>query len=234
MAEANIGNSELISEVNTRLVLQAVRRLQPTYRAQVARVTNLKPATVTSIVNDLLSEKMLRTVPGTIESGPRGGRPPMMLQVNAERRCVLAIDLEPDCIRVALTNLLAEVIEYREQIIDRFSEPAVIIRQICNLCEQVLEGVDRRRLLGAGMSLPGLIDADSGVLISSTNMPKWDNVRIADQLQHQLGVTARVERSAHLAALYEGWSAPDRADGTTLILSLRTGIGMSMIHHGEL
>ena len=60
MNESQIGNSELISTVNSRLVLQAVRALQPTFRAEVARKTRLKPATVTGIVTELLDQQLLR------------------------------------------------------------------------------------------------------------------------------------------------------------------------------
>lgn len=234
MTKANIGNSELISEVNTRLVLHAVRQMQPTYRAEVSRRTRLKPATVTGIVNALLAQDLLQEVPGSIDSGPRGGRPPMMLRVNGDHRHILAIDLEPDCIRVALTNMLVQVLEYREQLIDRFSEPSIVIRQIRELCRQVLKATSPDRLHGAGMSLPGLINRDQGELISTTNMPKWRHVPIAQLVGKQVGITPKVERSIHLAALYEDWSAPAQHHATTLILSLRTGIGMSFIHRGQL
>jgi predicted NBD/HSP70 family sugar kinase len=43
-----------------------------------------------------------------------------------------------------------------------------------------------------------------------------------------------VERSTHLAALYEKWSDPQQQDRTILIISVRTGIGMSLMHCGEL
>src|SRR5437764_3223533 len=106
MSKSQIGNSELISTVNSRLVLQAVRVMQPTYRAAVARQTGLKPATVTSIVNELIHEQMLReTADPAVGNAARWGRPPLMLQVNPDVKRILAIDLEPDRIRVALTNI---------------------------------------------------------------------------------------------------------------------------------
>ena len=64
----NIGNSELITQVNRTLVLQAVRALEPTYRAEVSRRTHLKPATVTGIVSDLIDEQLLSEVPGQTQS----------------------------------------------------------------------------------------------------------------------------------------------------------------------
>ncbi|MCC7349004.1 MAG: ROK family protein [Phycisphaerales bacterium] len=239
MDKAQIGNSDLISTVNSRLILQAVRVMQPTYRASVARQTGLKPATVTGIVNDLLSQQILSEVPaatptGSDESGTRWGRPPLMLQVNADAKRIVAIDLEPDRIRVALTDLLVNVLNYQEQAIDRFSEPEAIIKTMLKLAGRALEDVDRQQLQGVGVSLPGLIDREAGVLISSTNMPKWRDVPIRDILQKELGVPVQVERSIHLAAVYEKWSDPNHAHRTTLMLTLRTGVGISIMHHGHL
>src|SRR2546423_9465222 len=129
MSDSQIGNSELISQVNSRLILQAVRIMQPTYRAAMARKTGLKPATVTVIVNDLLNRHMLIEVPGPATSD-RWGRPPLMLRVNGDVKHILAIDLEPDCIRVALTNILVENLVYRETRIDRFAKPSAILPRI--------------------------------------------------------------------------------------------------------
>jgi len=234
MGDLQIGNSELISTVNSRLVLQAVRLMQPTYRAAVARQTGLKAATITTIVTSLIREDMLRETedPGSTRS--RWGRPPLMLEVNGDAKRILAVDLEPDRIRVALTNILIEEQVYREKPIDRFSKPQVVCREILKLCGEVLQSVDRRRVLGVGVSLPGLIDRERGVLLTSTNMPEWQNVAIGALLRRELGVPARVERSTHLAALYEKWSDPQQQDRTILILSVRTGIGMSLMHCGEL
>jgi len=240
MDKTQIGNSDLISTVNSRLILQAVRVMQPTYRAAVARQTGLKPATVTGIVNDLLSQQILSEVPsadsagGGGETGARWGRPPLMLQVNADAKRIVAIDLEPDRIRVALTDLLVNVLSYQEQPIDRFSEPEAIIKTMLKLARRALEDVDRDQVQGVGVSLPGLIDREAGVLISSTNMPKWRDVPILDILQKELGVAVQVERSIHLAAIYEKWSDPNHAHRTTLIVSLRTGVGISIMHHGHL
>jgi predicted NBD/HSP70 family sugar kinase len=235
MSRSTIGNSELISTVNNRLILQAVRVMQPTFRAAVARRTGLKPATVTVIVNELIDQRMLREVAGTTDGGStRFGRPPLMLEVNADARRILAIDLEPDRIRVALTNLLAEVLEYREQPIDRFDAPGPVLADIVNLCRDVLRSTNRKQLHGIGVSLPGLIDQERGVLLSSTNMPKWRDVPIARTLEKELRAPVTVDRSLHLAALYEMWSNPQHMDRDVLIISLRTGVGMSLLNRGQL
>lgn len=231
---SQIGNSALISTVNSRLVLQAVRTMQPTYRAAVARTTRLKPATVTGIVNELLEQRLLQETPVPGEVGPRGGRPPLMLQVNGDAKRILAIDLEPDVIRVALTNILVEMIEFKEELIDRFSAPETVCAKIIGLCREVLGRSRRDTVLGVGLSLPGLIDPEHGVLLSSTNMPKWRDVPVRQMLAKELKLPIKVERSIHLAALHERWADPSQHLRNALVLSLRTGIGVSLMHQGEI
>ncbi len=232
--EAPIGNIELIAAVNSRLVLHAVRILQPTYRAEVARKTRLKPATVTGIVSELLEQELLRETQVAQESCPRGGRPPQMLRINGDARRILAIDLEPDVIRVALTNLLVEELAYRERLIDRFAEPAVVCSQMLELCRELLATVEKPRLLGVGLSLPGLIDRNRGLLLSSTNMPRWRDVPIRGILERELGMPVRMNRSLHLAALYEKWIDSQLESRDCLVISLRTGIGMTLMHRGDI
>ncbi len=234
MSKLRIGNTELISTLNIRLVLQAIRALQPTFRAEVARWTGLKPATITAIVNNLIAQEMLREVPGAADNSARFGRPPLMLEFNGDIKRILAIDLEPDHLRVACTDLLARIVEYREQSIDRFSEPRPVIQHIVRLAKEVIASAKRKEIHGVGVSLPGLIDQENGILISSTNMPKWRDVPIGPMLQKELRLPVRIERSLHLAALYEKWSNPREQGRTTVIISLRTGIGMSLVHRGQL
>jgi predicted NBD/HSP70 family sugar kinase len=90
------------------------------------------------------------------------------------------------------------------------------------------------KVLGVGVSLPGLIDRDRGMLISSTNMPQWHNVPMAALLSSEFKLPVKVEGSVHLAACHENWSSPSEPDRGSVFLLLRTGIGMSLIHRGEI
>lgn len=235
MDAPSTGNSELIAHVNRTLVLQAVRSLQPTFRAEVSRWTNLNPATVTGIVTDLLKSGLLREVPGESRAAsPAGGRPPMMLELNNSARKILAIDLEPDVLRIALVGLGINLVEYREEVLDRRGRPEEVIEKIARISRAMLESPDRAPIDGIGMSLPGLIDREQGILIGSTNMPNWRNVPVRDLVADQLGIEPKLERSFHLAAMYEDWIDQANQTNTKLIISLRTGIGMSFVRRGEL
>lgn len=231
----SIVDHEMMAIANARLVLQTVRRSQPTYRAAVAKKTQLKRPTVTKIVNGLIDKGYLQEITCVSDENTRIGRPPKLLQVNANWGHILAIDLEPDHIRVGLTNLLLGMLSYRERLIDRFSEPMIVLKQIFQLCSEVLSDSHGLDSLGVGVSLPGLIDREEGMLISSTNMPKWKNVPVKKILEKELNLPVTVDRSFYLAALHESWINPIiQRDYTTLLISLRTGIGMSVIQNGRI
>ncbi len=234
MPQSKIGNTDLISSVNRRLVLNAVRLMQPTFRAEVSRKTSLKPATVTSIVSSLIEEELLHEVPAVGDQAARFGRPPLMLEINARVFRVLAIDLEPDKIRVALTDMLARPLAFEQEAIDRFDTPENILRRIVAMSRSMLHQVPKKLVLGAGMSLPGLIDREARVMLSSTNMPKWTNVPVGAILEHELGIPISVGRSLHLAAMHEKWQEPNVQDKNVLVISLRTGVGACLIERGQL
>jgi N-acetylglucosamine repressor len=229
-----IGNTALISILNHRLVLQAVRVMQPTFRADISRRTGLKPATITTIVESLLRRKMLREVRSNDANSSRAGRPPMMLEVNSDARRVIAIDLEPTRVRVARTDLLARPIQVEQESINPASEPGPTIRRIVSLARSLMRSIPRATVLGIGLSIPGMIDQATGTILCTPHMPKWKNVAIAAALHKALCVPVRIERSVHLAALYERWIDPRHDELTTLVLWLRSGVRMSLIHRGRL
>lgn len=229
-----VGNTDLISKLNIRLVLEAIRTMQPTFRADIARRTGLKPATISMIVSDLLGQELVREIPTTDAANQRFGRPPLMLEINSGARRILAIDFEPDHIRVAITDLSGAILHYQERDVDRFEPPSATIPTLIKLARSALRTLGRFPLLGVGVALPGLVDSEKRILISSTNLPRWQNIPIGQLLEAELGATVRVERSMHLVALYEKWINPNHQNKTILFISLRTGVGMSLLRRGQL
>ena len=231
-----LGNSTLISEVNLRLMLQSVRVMQPTYRSAVARHTGLSRATVTVGVNALLERNVLEEIDDAAPAPRRasGGRPPRLLRVNARAKQVLAIDIEPDCLRVALTDMLAHPLEVRECPIDRREGSRRIVRRLLELGQSILKAHGNPDLLGVGICLPGLIDRENGLAVSSTNMPRWRNVPIRRMVEEAFGAPVHMDRSMNLAALHEWWLHPELESCRVVLLSLRTGIGLSLMDRGQI
>ena len=64
-------------------------------------------------------------------------------------------------------------------------------------------GVDRMRVIGAGVGLPAPIDRETGIVGSSAILPGWVGVRAVEELRRRLDVPVLVDNDANLGALAE-------------------------------
>jgi predicted NBD/HSP70 family sugar kinase len=60
------------------------------------------------------------------------------------------------------------------------------------------------------------------------------NVPIRQMMEKEFSTPVYLERSMHLASLYEAWARVDGFKGSTMVVTHRTGIGMSLMRNGEL
>lgn len=79
-----------------------------------------------------------------------------------------------------------------------------------------------------GISLPGYVDGDSGIIFSSPNLPGLHNADIATPLSHHFGAEIRVENDALAATWGEFKRHPDQPKHM-IYIGLGTGIGGGLI-----
>ncbi len=87
---------------------------------------------------------------------------------------------------------------------------------------------------GAGVGLPGPVD-DEGVIRKAVNLG-WDRTfNVAKELSDLLdGMTVKAANDANVAALGEYWLGAGRDYGDMVMVTLGTGIGGGIVHHGKI
>jgi glucokinase len=101
-----------------------------------------------------------------------------------------------------------------------------------------VEGEARRRGLtirGVGVGLPGIVDAERGMMVSDQNhVPELAGVRLADLIRERLGLETWVDNDVNAMALGElRWGAGGDA-ASLLVLAIGTGVGGALIADGAL
>src|SRR5215467_5486049 len=96
-----VASSETARGINRGVLLNLIRRRQPISRADLARVSGLRPSTVSVITEQLIRERWV--VNGPMGRLPRGRRP-TFLKLN-EQRVLLVADLRPDQTTIALADI---------------------------------------------------------------------------------------------------------------------------------
>ncbi len=89
-------------------------------------------------------------------------------------------------------------------------------------------------IVGAGIGLPGPVD-DDGVIRKAVNL-HWDRVfNVEEELSGLLGgMTVKAGNDANVAALGEYWQGAGKDYGDMVMVTLGTGIGGGIIHHGKI
>jgi glucokinase len=96
----------------------------------------------------------------------------------------------------------------------------------------------RQNLRGIGICAPGPLNPKTGVVINPPNLPGWEDVHLADMIEKQFGVPARVENDANAAGLGEVLFGAAVGLKDIFYVTVSTGIGTGIIinrkiYHGK-
>jgi len=209
-----VGNQASSSDprraANRERVIAALRQHGALSRADLAALARLSRATVSSIVSELAGAGLVVESECPGDRLPQPGRPPSLVRLDPSAGAAVGIDFGKRHLRVVVADLGHRVLAERCVEMDPDHEARRGIRRASELFDEVLEeaGVERPRLVGVGMGLPGPVVRDTGEMGSSTILPGWVGVRPHDAMTERLRVAVRVDNDANLGALGElTWGA---------------------------
>jgi predicted NBD/HSP70 family sugar kinase len=201
-------------------------------RAQLAAVTGLTKASVSSLVLDLLDAGIVRE----IGLNPQGrGRPGVGLELNP-CRAVMGMEINVDYISAAVVDLAGTVLVREMQERDnRNSVDGPVMAALAVLAAKVRSAAGEQgvEVLGGGLAVPGLVDPPSARVLTAPNLG-WTNVDLdlgAMLPEAPLGVALFNEANA--AALAELRHRPDGASDF-LFVSGEVGVGGGLVIGSEL
>ena len=135
-----------------------------TSKVELSRNLNLSMPTVLSNVNELLASGIVVEM-GEYES--TGGRKAKMISINPAYRYAVGIRITAKHVGFVLVNLKSEIEKY-ERIRLEFSTEASYYSRLREELHHFLADVENQdRILGIGISVPGIIKPGDGILIKS-------------------------------------------------------------------
>ncbi len=237
MRDRSEGSLASLRRLNRGRVINALRQNGMISRAEIARRTGLSRSTVSSLVAELQSDRLVveREEPGAAH-GEQGGRPPILLSFDASAGAALGIDFGHNHVRVAVSDLSSTILAERAEPLDTDHAAQEGLDVAIELVDEALAeaGVERSRLIGAGLGLPGPIDQADGVIGSSAILPGWVGVAAAEEMRGRLDVPVVVDNDANLGALAELTHGAGRGATDLVYLKVSSGIGAGLILGGRL
>jgi glucokinase len=95
-------------------------------------------------------------------------------------------------------------------------------------------GVALSGVAAVGVSLPGPLDLDAGLVLNPPNLPGWHRAPVRDALGAALGRPVHLENDANAAALAEWRWGAGRGTQHLVYLSMSTGVGGGLVLGGRL
>jgi predicted NBD/HSP70 family sugar kinase len=218
------------------VVLGRLLRDGPRSRAELSRATGLTKATVSALVADLLARGLV-----TETAAPSGamGRPATRVAAEGSSVVSLGMQIEVDHVSACVVDLTGNlrVLERRRQD-NRTCGTGAVLARLAEVTSAVLAGsIDsERRVVGAGVAVPGLVEPLSGEVLVAPNLA-WSQLELsglAGRLGLRSGIEVVVDNEANLAALAELDRWDPEVPPSFVHVSGGVGVGAGIVVEGHL
>jgi glucokinase len=222
----DIGN---IAELNTFLVLDAIRSRGQATRRELGTDLGLSAASVSRIVKRLLTVRLIAEEPG---AGTERGRTPTILRFIGPPGGVIAVDLGGTRCHGALADLAGSIVaEDFRPTGEGNAAVSALLECIAALAARATELAMPVR--AAVVGIPALIDPDTGLATAGPTV-HWQDLDLLGMLRGPLSWPFEVDNDANLGALGQAWRGDGRGAHSFVLLSLGTGIGGAVVVDGHL
>lgn len=213
-------NLAKIKQQNLESIKMILYRYAPLSRAEIAEMLELTPPTITNIVSELIQQGVVQELEtASSASSPRNvGRKPINIDLVEESRLALGISLGRDITHYCITDLRGNIYMQGtteimpEDYDDMICSLLKLIERIKGRCPEEWE-----RLIGIGISTPGIVDAHNGILKNLRNeRVNWQDRPMAEDISKAVGLPVRLDNNVRARACAVSLFHPDLlGDNTT-------------------
>lgn len=229
--QAQIGNVDLVKQLNGAAVYSLIDQRGPISRIQIAELSQLAPASVTKISRQLLERGLIKEVD---QQASTGGRRAISIITETRPFQTVAVRLGRNDATLTLYDLSAKVLcEQHYPLPERTQE--TLENALISAISQFMELNQRkiRELIAIAVILPGLVDPVKGVVryMPHISVHNW---RLVDILEAKFNVTSFVGHDIRSLALAEHYFGATRDCQDSILVRLHRGTGAGILVNGQI
>jgi len=226
-----VADSATMRRINDAAVLEILRRQGTVSRTEIWKQSGLSRSAVTGIIRDLKKKGFIKEA-GEAESS--GGRRPQLISFNPTAYWTVGVDLEEGL--AAVMDLSGRIKNELEFELPRRGKPGNPLQHVIAAIQDVVaqSGVGRRKILGTGIAMPGIVNHGQGLLLFSSEL-NWSNVPVKTIVEQGTGIPTLVDNDVRMSALGEHVSGVGKHVGNLVCLEVgNAGFGAAAILDGML
>ncbi|HEY5585063.1 MAG TPA: ROK family transcriptional regulator [Ruminiclostridium sp.] len=232
MKMGKTGNNKFLKQFNETSLLELIRTNKQISKADLAQLTGLSPTACGIIVSNLLEKSYISEAGIGISTG---GRRPNLYGLNPKSYFSIGVDIDVDYIRFILMDITGKV-EYRDKIPSGFEQSvSKSIKLIEGKLNQIIQEYEIKedRLLGVGVSIPGMVDNITHEIIFAPNLG-WERVDLEHMMASIGSFPIYIDNEAMCSAICENWIGCCLDQKDFVCINMKSGIGSSIFAGGNL
>lgn len=147
----------------------------------------------------------------------------------------IGIDIGGTSIKGAVVNDTGKVLTRFAMDVNNNASGEDEVNRFCDVMIKSINDYDNSiKLEGIGIGMPGILDMDKGVVITSPNLPKWNGLHISKLISKRMGLPVYINNDANVATLGEARFGSGKEYSNLIMLTLGTGVGGGIIIDNKL
>lgn len=198
----------------------------------LSRLTQRSLPLVTSTVNALIEERYIKKKGLATSSG---GRRPLTFAISpSKQKFIVAVAMDQLTSRLAIFNLANEVVLELQLLDLNISNDGENVDKLVGFINSSIQksGFDRGSLLGVGIGMPGLVNAEKG--INHSWLPTPTGADLGDYLMEKLDLPVFIDNDSSLITLAELHFGEAEGMQDALVVNVGWGTGLGVIINGSL
>jgi transcriptional regulator of PTS gene len=227
-----LSNSSDQREATRHQVLDAIRNAGRIARTDIAKQTQVSPATVTAITSELLGAGLIEEIePDTDRTTVKRGRPRVALRICGAAHLIAGIKISDKSATAILVDFDGNTVGHRETpLLSSVVSPAELVAIIRQLLADVTHDLGRTLsdISGVGIGLAGLVDAKRNFVYWSPSL-NTRNVELGRLFSQALPFPSFVDNDANLVAMAEQHFGIGRGESDFVVITIELGVGMGIV-----
>lgn len=198
-------------------------------RAELADTLGLNRSTITAVVHQLMEKNFVIEV-GTGNS--KGGRPPLLLQFNADYAYAASLEWTAEHVRLYITDLKGQIRCTRSLPYYPDRAPRPQVEQAIETLKSAYAELPKKTpsLLGIVIGVPGIVDRHN---VISYDLG-WDEMPLADDFASAFECPVIVENSAHIGLTAERYFGNGLGEANLGYIRINRGVQAGVLYEDRI
>lgn len=226
-----IGNIDLVKQLNGAVVYRLIDQQGPISRIQIAELSQLAPASITKITRQLLERGLIKEVE---QQASTGGRRAVSIVSEHKHFHSVAVRLGRNNATIALYNLGGKALAEEHYSLPERTQQALedsLLDAIARFIDAYSSKI--RELIAIAVSLPGLVDPESGVVkyMPHISIGDW---QLGQAIRDRFSVSCFIGHDIRSLALAEHYFGATKDCEDSMLVRIHRGTGAGFIINGQI